>query len=282
MVFPGSRWVRWRGESICSRPFGAAGAAGGFCRVIQLWTGQVWAGVCGAGLFAFSALVWDYARQAEVFALNNLLLTLVLLTATRFAEHRSIRNAFGCALVCGLALAHHHTAVFLVAPVAAWVLACLLRNPALRRRGLVAVLAGGSLGLLPYLYLPLASRFSSGLVWGESDSWRGFITHFFQAGTGYIPTLLGQWCAARLARVAARAIPGARVHWFDVIRMPLALLGGAAMWKRAREIARRSLAGVVVAALVAYLVVFQGLVNLSPTDPLLAGWWHEYGCCPIC
>lgn len=247
----------------------AAAAAGVLGRVIQLWTGHVWAGVCGAGLFAFSPLVWEYARQAEVFALNNLLLALVLLTATRFAERASVRNTFAAAVVWGLAGAHHHTAVFLVAPVAAWIFVHLLRNPAIRRRGLLAALTGAALGFLPYVYLPLATRFSSGWAWGDTDSWSGFFAHFLRRDFGTFQLSAGTGTQHVSLALLLRAYFGHAFAGLTVVGLPLAVFGAFALLKRTAGLPFRSVAGVVAGGLAAYLILFQALINLSPTDPLL-------------
>ena len=64
---------------------------------------------------------------AEVFALNNLLCSAVVLQALRLAASGSFADASRGALVVGLALTNQHTAILFAAPLAAWVVLIALR-----------------------------------------------------------------------------------------------------------------------------------------------------------
>ena len=52
------------------------------CRI----TGSVAAGLLGAGMFGFSRLTWTWSVTAEVFALNNLLVAILLVVAVYFNQ----------------------------------------------------------------------------------------------------------------------------------------------------------------------------------------------------
>lgn len=52
------------------------------CRI----TGSMAAGLLGAGMFSFSRLTWTWSVTAEVFALNNLLVALLLVVAVYFNQ----------------------------------------------------------------------------------------------------------------------------------------------------------------------------------------------------
>ena len=77
------------------------------------------AGAYGAaGLFAFSPLTWEYSTGAEVFALNNLLVALLLYLTVRAARAAGPKAGAGGAglgwalagaFVSGLALSNQHT-----------------------------------------------------------------------------------------------------------------------------------------------------------------------------
>jgi hypothetical protein len=267
--------LAWR-ASLFSAVCGA-GAAGLLCRTTQIWTGQWWVGLLAGGLFAFSPLTWTWSIQAEVFALNNLLLAALLWAAAGFGAVGAASYARLAGLAAGLALANHHTSVFVIGPLAAWFCWRLYRPqddqpraPRLR----LAFEAGAmtALGLLCYLYLPLAGKFSHGLIWGEPSTWHGFLTHLlrreygtFQLAAGTtatevsLPLLLERYFATAASRLM-------------IIGLPLALIGLAwSIFNRGSPRVSRSLGIAVAAVLCLYLVGFQSLVNLSPADPLLAG-----------
>jgi hypothetical protein len=93
--------------------------------------------------------VW-YAQEARAYGLLILASALALLCFLRCERDPSTRNLVWFALSCALALVSHYFAVFLLVPMALW----LLREPTVRRRALPALAAIGVVGLA---LLPLIS-----------------------------------------------------------------------------------------------------------------------------
>jgi len=139
-------------------------------------------GAVAGVLFAFAPGVWRYAIAAEVFALNNLAIAVLLCLALLYAETRQLRFALGSVFVLGLGLANHQTILFTGIPVIVW---ALLSFPDLRRpRVLGSLVLAGAAGLLPYLYLPLAASHQAFVSWGAADTWEGFWTHVLRREYG--------------------------------------------------------------------------------------------------
>lgn len=149
---------------------------------------------CAAMLMAFSPLMWQYSVTAEVFALNNLLLSLLLSLALRFSFGRDFTHAAAGALVSGLSLSNQHTSVLYVAPLAGWVLAQLAtsrcrfhpkrpwRRLAAETSTLVALFV---VGLAPYAYLPLAGIYAPKPgSWGDVATWSGLLHHLRRGDYG--------------------------------------------------------------------------------------------------
>jgi hypothetical protein len=173
--------VAWRYNllsAVCD-----AAAASLVCAASSRWTRAPWAGVLAGALFAFSPVVWRMAVCAEVFALNNLMIALVLLLAVRYDEDPDPRTARATALAIGLGLSNHHTLVLAAAPLLAWMF-WRGRPDLTRPRRLLELAAAFGLGLLPYVYLPLAAHGSSPVSWGRADTWSGFWTHVTRAEYG--------------------------------------------------------------------------------------------------
>ena len=192
----------WR-VNLSSACFDAL-AAGILCTAVGCWAHDIWAGLAAGGAFAFAPLVWEYAVQSEVFALNNLLCACLLLSLVRFDARRTIGRACAGAFVAGLSLTNQHTAVFFVLPFALWVVLISgeakaavpsttqvsTPNPGdgrllLQPRKLLLLGACGLLGLTPYVYLPV--RGGDTAVWGSWGSQRsigGFLTHLFRIEYG--------------------------------------------------------------------------------------------------
>jgi tetratricopeptide (TPR) repeat protein len=148
------------------------------------------AAVAGLGL-AFSIAFWSYAVVAEVFTLNSLFAGLVILALVKWqrAPHRTgWLYLFG--FVAGLAATNQQTIV-LLAPacmvllgsgvatlIGAGVPVRLLARHAAIALGLLV------LGLLPYLYLPLAAAAQPPLNWGDPRTPEALWRHLTRADYG--------------------------------------------------------------------------------------------------
>jgi hypothetical protein len=249
-------------SAVCS-----AGAAALLCRAVRRWTGDAWCGVLSAGAFAFSPLVWPYAVTAEVFPLNNLLvsaLLLVVVLAEGADDRRTRRGLCMFALVSGLALSNHHTSVFVIAPLGAYL---LWRARALLSPRLLAAMAGaGAVGLSPYLYLPWAASRHPLVAWGDPSSWSGFWSHLLRReyGTFRLASEEVGASGAWLPRVAhvARTLA---VTTFGLA--PVLVVASFAAAVRPRT-PRGRLAALVLGTLVLYVGTFAALANARWDDLL--------------
>jgi len=134
--------------------------------------------VAGAGLLAVSTAFWAYALVAEVFPLNSILAAalVLLMLEWRRSPHR-IRLLWLAAFLSGLALTNQHTIILLAPGLFILYGAGLRRAAALARAGPAAadrivrtmlVPAGlGIIGLLPYVYLPIAAAGDPPMNWGD-------------------------------------------------------------------------------------------------------------------
>jgi hypothetical protein len=263
--------VAWR-VNLLAATCGALAAAFLFAAVAR-WTRAAWAGLLAAGIFAFSPHAWRYAVSAEVFALNDLLVAALLWLAARHAERPRAGGVAAFAAVAGLALSNHHTSVLVVAPLGGWMLwsarAELFAGPgtAVARR-LLAIAGAGLAGLLPYLYLPLAAARIPRVSWGATDTLRGFFDHLLRREYGTFSLSQDATAKGDFAGGVARwlaSLPGE----LTVVALLLAALGLLASLRR--DAHARGLASALLAALLLYVAVFEGLANLPVGDPLYAG-----------
>ncbi len=130
----------------------------------------------GAALaLAATPLFWRWSLQMETFPLNNLLAVVIAYLMVRWYQAPARRGfLIAAAFVFGLGLTNQLT-IALVGPAIAWVL--FLRRRSLERRpgtigwAALALLAG----LLPYVYIPLASLGHSPDNWDYVHSWSAFV-----------------------------------------------------------------------------------------------------------
>jgi hypothetical protein len=160
-----------------------ATAAGVLCAAVTLWRRSVWTGLLAGALFAFSPGVWRYAVCAEVFALNNLFVTVLVYVAVRWEKTREARLVLFGAFAFGLGLTNHQTLLFTGLPLAAWML-WAGRGQLLHPGMLLRIVCCFAAGLLPYAYLAIAGANPQGDSWGATQTWTGFWTHVLRREYG--------------------------------------------------------------------------------------------------
>ena len=134
-------------------------------RTTRMLGGSAAGGTAAVALYSFARLQWLYAITGEVFAMNNVLIALMLHAVAAYAHEcaprrrparapcrqrrrrsPTTRNALWGAFACGLALTNQHTAVLFIAVVAPWVAWRELRSDgALVRLGLLAAAAAAAM-----------------------------------------------------------------------------------------------------------------------------------------
>lgn len=163
------------------------------CRV---WGARPLAATVAIAIVATGPVVLRVVTEAEVVALNNLVVATVLWLAAQRGPLRGVARASLLGLVAGLGLADHLTCA-LVAPVGIY---GVVRGAREARRWPVAIglaLVGLVIGLTPYLYLLAAP--DTPMSWGKIRDLRGVYYMFtraeyggptgFRVGAGDVPRL---------------------------------------------------------------------------------------------
>lgn len=149
--------------------------------------------------YTVSPLAWQYALTAEVFALHNFFVAILLNTTIQFAIHyhvptnttSSTHYLYLGAFLSGLSLTNQHTSILLVIPIIVWVLWVILgthkKLPTKTELGMV--LHCGILfciGLIPlYISLIIIARIKPhGGSWGDLTHFRGFLHHLLRSDYG--------------------------------------------------------------------------------------------------
>lgn len=268
--------VAWRVNllsAVCD-----AGAATLLYLAVARWTRSVWAGVAAAGLFATAPGIWRYAVCAEVFALNNLVNALLLFLAVLWTEQEpraGRRYALLGAFVFGLGLSNHHTILFTAAPLVLWA-AWRGHREGMRSRDFARLTLPFALGLVPYVWLPLASAGTSTISWGVTGTWSGFWAHVLRREYGTFQLAPAGVAAGTMAGVTAMAWARDLIDQVGFWGLPLAVLGVIGC---ARERRRRSFGFVLLVAPLVAVGVIALLGNLPTSDLLhrgiVARFWQE-------
>lgn len=151
------------------------------------------AAIAGSAALALTPVFWQWSVVFEVFALADLLAATIAYLLVRWYQDPERRGFLvGAAFTFGLALTNQQTIIF-VAP--AIVVLLVYRRRELRRSPQVLLYAPLALvaGLLPYLYVPIASSADPALNWGDVHSAGNLVDLLTRAdyGGGSHLTLIG-------------------------------------------------------------------------------------------
>jgi hypothetical protein len=267
--------IAWR-VNLLSAVCGAA-AAGVLSWTVGRWSGDPFASFVAGGLFAFAPGVWRYATQAEVFALNNLLLCLLVAISLEFSRTRAWKWAVRAAVVIGLGLANQHAFALTALPLVAWALWAGRRTLLCGKKPLYLALFT-TLGLAFYVYLPLASVHVAAVTWGDCRDLAGFGEHLFRnhVGTfrlGSAENGPGSGLWVQLGLYGADL--GLQLLWIGI---PITILG----IRQSLRGASREFALSLLTAYAAYLLIFHCLANFDLRIPLLRGVQARFWQQPLC
>ncbi len=118
--------------------------------------------------------VWMSSTRAEVYALQNLLLSGALYYFLQYIVHNKKSSyLYITCLLCGLAIANHYViAIALVAAIAAWF---VIVDKGLTKRRSIKTLTGiflfGAMGLASYLYVPVRASQHPLVNWADPHTW---------------------------------------------------------------------------------------------------------------
>jgi hypothetical protein len=161
--------------------------------------------LCALGLHAS---LWEPATRVEVYALATFF---ALWAVAKLAAGIDRKSLLAASIALGLsASANPITALCVGLALAPAVLACVLRGQ-LQKSALLVAIGGGLLGLLPYVYVPLAAQQSDVFVWGaprDAESLWRYVSgqdfarsRAFDAATFF--SHLGAWLWSTLERGVA-------------------------------------------------------------------------------
>ncbi len=212
--------------------------------------GQRLADITAALVFAFTPLVWSQALIAEVYALNLLMVAILI---NLLLGQNSVKHSFLTGLSLGLGVTTHLTTVFLTPA------AFLLTD----RNGWRRLFIGFGLGLTPFLLLPAFAQGGSPIIWGNPDHPLGWLKLI--SGSLY-----NQNVFARLPSESKWYVYGYYAGPFLIVTVLAALLSGRRLHPRFN---RRSTVIIASAALFAlYSISYatdDSVVYLLPAILLL-------------
>jgi tetratricopeptide (TPR) repeat protein len=149
-------------------------------RDIQACGIDVWMGIAGGLLLAFSPLMWSQSVMIEVYSLNAFFVSALLLLVLTYIQNPRDSILYLTGFLFALGLGNHHSLLFFIFFLAAGLIAAHCRVlprktewPVVAKKALT-LLGLGILGLSVYVYMPLASSRNPPMNWGNTQTWEGF------------------------------------------------------------------------------------------------------------
>jgi hypothetical protein len=141
---------------------------------------EIWSALLAALIFSFTPTLWSQATSNEVYALNVLLYSLILLLVLVWQNGKkaSVGERVLCLLmfIYGLSFGNHMSTI-LILPALCFILIVTYRRTLFRVKRLLPILALFLLGLSIYLFLPVRASQNPLVDWGHPQNWANFKRH---------------------------------------------------------------------------------------------------------
>jgi hypothetical protein len=204
--------------------------------VVRLTKDRI-AGIFAALLLLGNYVFFLYSVTPEVFGMYDLFVVLLILFTERFITTHKIHYLYAVAFTGALSLSHQQVILFFFPAIVVAIWPALRQLPKAKRTRSNATLFGLAIvGLLPYLYIPIAARTDAMVNWDVAVNWSGFWHLISRAdyGTFVSNQAFGQTIMQRLLAIRAYA----SFLWLDVgsAGVLLAAVGLVALWKRQRRL----------------------------------------------
>ncbi len=178
-------------------------------------------------------LFFLYSVTPEVFALFDFFIVLLTYLLIKWQQTKQFKYLYWISFVFGLSLAHHHIILFFVPAIVYW---CWVERSHLRGVRLFTPLVYFFIGLLPYLYIPIAARGNAMVNWDGAVDFAGFIRLVTRAdyGTFVSGGFYGAHLVERLLQVQAYG----QLLLFDLTWVGIisGLIGLFWLWREQRKL----------------------------------------------
>ena len=190
--------------------------------------------IIAAATLGSTYLFWLYGIVPEVFALNALLMSLLLYISFWFSEEPTVKKLYGIAVLIGLGLAHHHIIVFSLPAVFyfLWQQRKFAQHTTWKQKG--TMIGFLFLGILPYSWAIIAGLRTAPLTWSDPVTVENFLRLVSRADYGSFQsgTTFGQNIQTRLLQWPAMF--DLYVQDFTYFGLALFLIGIVSMFRKAR------------------------------------------------
>lgn len=164
--------VSWRITLLSSIPH--ALTIGLMYLIVRELTSHRISGIIASLLLLGNYIFFYYSVTPEVFALNDMFLSLLVLFSLKLISTKSIRYLYVLISVFSLSLSHHHIILFGF-PAILYLFLKLKGKLEYTPTRLIFMMCIFIAGLLPYIYIPIAASANPVINWENASTLPGFI-----------------------------------------------------------------------------------------------------------
>ncbi len=159
-------------------------AAAILCKILRKFFNTTsFAAIIGGMCFASGRHLWSQAVITEVYTLHILLVCLIAYFAISWMQSYKNVDLYKMFFLFGLCLSNHNLAV-LLGPLIFLLVISLKPRIFISPKIIIICLFLLALGLLPYIYLPIAANTDAYINWGNPDNWQRFTEHVLRKQYG--------------------------------------------------------------------------------------------------
>lgn len=123
---------------------------------------------------AFVFPFWLFAEVAEVFALHSFFLLLLFYLAVSFYQEKRIKNLYLISFFLGLSFTNHELTLLIV-PSLLILIFSAIKKTKISLKTIFTCIGLFLLGLLPYVYIPIAASFHPQINWDNASTLQNFL-----------------------------------------------------------------------------------------------------------
>ncbi len=192
-------------------------------------------GLFSTALLAFSYLYWLYAEIPEVFALSNCLLILLYYFAWKYQLTKKIFYLYITAFCVGLSLTNQQAILAAFPGILVFVFPVLLQKKhtwLMRGKFVGKSIVWIMVGLLPYLYLPIAAATNPRINWMNEPTVINFWRMLTRANYEFAKNLVGLDQRFAVMKIYLTALFGN----YSILAVLIGLIGMICMYKLQKRI----------------------------------------------
>lgn len=159
-----------------------------YLTVLRLWKNRMYALIASLTL-AFTFPFWLYAEITEVMSLQHFFIVVILYFSILYRETRYVKHLYLIALFYGLSLTNNQTMLLFLPVVFILVIKTMYKSKSFFKK-LLYCIAFFVLGLLPYIYLPIAASFHPPVNWNNPVTLQAFLKLVLRQDYGWIPKII--------------------------------------------------------------------------------------------